>query len=123
VERDPETGKILRVIHPPSTANPLNDPLNSDSEDEEMADDSEQKPKNEIVALLEEQARSGKETRKRLQSEREREWIEKLVERYGDDYGKMMKDRKLNPMQQTAADIKKRVTKWRANGGEISAKI
>ena len=122
VERDPETGKILRVIHPSSKSNPLNDPLNSDSEeDEEMADVSEQKPTNEIVALLEEQARNGREKKDRTQSDREREWIERLVERYGDDYGKMTRDRKLNPMQQTAADIKRRVVKWKANGGEIPA--
>jgi len=121
VERDPETGKILRVIHPKTKLNPLNDPLNSDSEDEEMADETEQKPKNEIVALLEEQARGGREKKERTQSDREREWIGRLVEKYGDDYGKMTRDRKLNPMQQTAADIKRRVTKWRANGGKVSA--
>ena len=121
VERDPESRKILRVIHPTSKSNPLNDPLDSDTEDEELAELSQRKPKNKIVALLEEQARSGKEKKDRSQSEREREWIGRLVERYGDDYDKMMRDRKLNPMQQTAADIKRRVMKWRANGGEVPA--
>lgn len=86
-----------------------------------MADQVEQKPKNEIVALLEEQARSGKEKKDRTQSDREKEWIQGLVEKHGDDYGKMMRDRKLNPMQQTAADIKRRVDKWKANGGEVPA--
>lgn len=123
VERDPETGKIIRVIHPASKPNPLNDPLNSDDEDEEMTDESEEKPKNEIIALLEEQARSGKEKKDRTQSDREREWIERLVEKHADDYQRMMRDRKLNPMQQTAADIKKRVEKWKANGGEIYATV
>jgi nucleolar protein 16 len=37
------------------------------------------------------------------------------VSRYGDDYGKMARDRKLNPMQQTETDIKKRVKKWKAS--------
>lgn len=111
------------MIHASTKSNPLNDPLNSDSEDEQMgngeADASERRPKNDIVAQLEAQARSGKETKERSQSDREKEWIERLVARYGDDYGKMMRDRKLNPMQQTAADIKRRVMKWRASGGEV----
>ncbi|TVY62806.1 Nucleolar protein, partial [Lachnellula suecica] len=34
VERDPETGKITRVIHANAKPNPLNDPLNSDSEED-----------------------------------------------------------------------------------------
>jgi nucleolar protein 16 len=122
VERDPETGKILHVIHPTSKSNPLNDPLysDSDSEDEPILDHSEQKSKNEIVALLEEQARGGKEKKDRSQSEREKEWIRNLVEKHGDNYDKMMRDRKLNPMQQTASDIKRRVAKWRESGGEMS---
>jgi nucleolar protein 16 len=119
VERDPETGKILRVIHPTSKSNPLNDPLYSDSEDEPKLDQSEQKSKNEIVALLEEQARGGKEKKDRSQSEREKEWVRSLVEKHGDNYDKMMWDRRLNPMQQTVSDIKRRVAKWRVNSGEV----
>jgi nucleolar protein 16 len=130
VERDPETGKILRVIHTGTKPNPLNDPLNSDSEDEGMADDGEefsgfdaetgdQKEANEIVRKLEEQASMVAEKKDRLQSDREREWIERLVAKHGEDYAKMARDMKLNPMQQTAADIRKRVAKWMANGGVL----
>jgi nucleolar protein 16 len=122
VERDPETGKILRVIHPKTRSNPLNDPLNSDSEDEDMdAGEGEAEEKNPIVAQLEEQARSGKEKKERTQSEREREWIANLVRVHGDNYKKMAWDRKLNPMQQTEADLKRRIAKWRAQGGEVAA--
>ncbi|RDW73490.1 hypothetical protein BP6252_07397 [Coleophoma cylindrospora] len=124
VERDPETGKILRVIHSKSRPNPLNDPLNSDSEEEdkEYEDfdgfEGEEKPKeNEIVKRLEELASREAPKKERTQSEREREWIERLVRTHGDDYGRMFRDRKLNPMQQTEADIKRRVAKWRAKGG------
>jgi nucleolar protein 16 len=129
VERDPETGKILRVIHPHKKPNPLNDPLNSDSEDEEMADDGEEfegfdgdsghKEKNDIVKQLEEQASMGAEKKERRQSEREREWIERLVAKHGEDYQKMARDTRLNPMQQTAADIGKRVSKWKASGASV----
>lgn len=129
VERDPETGKILRVIHAHKRSNPLNDPLNSDSEDEEMADDHEEfegfdgesgpKEKNGIVKQLEEQASMGAEKKERRQSEREREWIERLVSKYGEDYQKMARDMRLNPMQQTVADIGKRVSKWKVSGGSV----
>ncbi|KAF8454745.1 ribosome biogenesis protein Nop16, partial [Terfezia claveryi] len=44
---------------------------------------------------------------------REKQWIERLVERYGEDYRKMSWDRKLNPHQQSEGDIRKRVVKWR----------
>jgi nucleolar protein 16 len=38
--------------------------------------------------------------------------VEALVEKYGDDYGKMMRDRRLNPMQQSEGDLKRRVKRW-----------
>jgi nucleolar protein 16 len=122
VERDQETGKIIRVIHDrPRKANPLNDPLNSDDEgrDEEMQDAKEEAPeRNNIIKELEAQASMVPEKKVRKQSEREKEWISRLVERYGTDYKAMARDRRLNPMQQTEADISRRVRKWRdGNGG------
>lgn len=56
---------------------------------------------------------TGEKKRPRKQSQREEEWVERLVERYGDDVGKMARDRKLNPMQQSQGDIAKRVRMWR----------
>ena len=76
---------------------------------------------NEIVRQLEEQAKMGKEKMNRKQSEREKEWVERLVGRWGEEYGKMARDRRLNPMQQTEADIRRRVEKWRAEGGRVAA--
>jgi nucleolar protein 16 len=137
VERDPETGKITRVIHADAhkkSNNPLNDPLqalDSDNESEfggfedvEMEDESGDEVDAEaqrIVHELEEQARMVPEKRVRKQSVREREWIERLVGRYGEDVRAMARDRKLNPMQQTEADIARRVTKWREEGGAVEA--
>lgn len=135
VERDPETGKILRVIHE-ENPNPLNDPLNEIEEmDMDAEDDGEEfegfegegngkggkKGRNEIVRRLEEQAAMVGEKRERTQSEREREWIERLVAKYGDEYEKMARDRKLNPMQQTPNDLRRRVGKWRAKHGNGAA--
>lgn len=93
-----------------------------------MADDGEEfegfdgvkGEQNEIVKQLEEQASMRGPPAERKQSDREKEWIERLVGKYGDDYAKMSRDRRLNPMQQTPADIKRRVGKWKAKGGEVS---
>lgn len=128
VVRDPETGKILRVIHSGKRVNPLNDPLLTDSEAEEGDVDDEDEDEewegvegepteaSDIIKQLEEQAARQPEKRIRKQSQREQEWIERLTGKYGDDFGKMARDRKLNPMQQTAADIARRVAKWKSEG-------
>ncbi|PYH41644.1 nucleolar protein 16 [Aspergillus saccharolyticus JOP 1030-1] len=129
VERDPETGKILRVIRSGDEEievagrkhkrnNPLNDPLNDLSGDEGEASAQQKKQNNDsdIVRQLELQA--DKESLKvaakkpRHQSKREEEWILRLVEKHGDNYAAMARDRRLNPMQQTAGDLKRRIAKW-----------
>ncbi|KAI9898532.1 hypothetical protein N3K66_006892 [Trichothecium roseum] len=128
VERDAD-GKIVRIISR-TKANPLNDPLNdidTDSEAEQGAngewagigDDDEEEEEEEqestgIVKTLEAEARNEAPKKKRHQSEREVEWLSGLVARHGDDYDRMARDRKLNPMQQTAADIRKRVLKMQS---------
>ena len=71
-----------------------------------------------VVAELEAQAEEeaaqlSRKKRPRQQSKREEEWIEGLVGKYGDNVGAMAKDRRLNPMQQTEADIARRVGRWR----------
>ncbi|KAF1808308.1 hypothetical protein P152DRAFT_452994 [Eremomyces bilateralis CBS 781.70] len=117
VERDPETGQILRVIEP--RANPLNDPLNDlDSDDDEpmMASQHDlrsSKPTGNtaVVAALEAAAAVEGKKKKRSQSEREQEWLEALMQKHGEDYRKMWRDMKLNPMQQSEGDIRKRVEK------------
>lgn len=123
VERDPETGKIIRVKRSDAIANsnPLNDPLNdlSEAEDDEefegLTDDN-------IVAQLEAQAAQeaeveAKRKRPRQQSGREQDWISKLVEVHGEDTAAMVRDRKLNPMQQSEGDIKRRLKKWKQQHG------
>jgi nucleolar protein 16 len=112
IERGPD-GKILRVIHAEvQKPNPLQDPLNdlaSESEDEvevPMA-------KTDIVRRLEEQARNAAPKKPRKQSTREAEWVAQLVAKYADDYTKLVRDRRLNPMQQSEGDLKRRVRRWR----------
>lgn len=123
VERDPETGEIKIVEDPYARKrpNPLNDRLVDieDSDEEEEWDGFTNLPegegkKTDLVRQLEERALTGVRNETRRQSTREEEWVEKLVEKHGDDYEAMFWDRKLNPMQQTVGDIRRRVKKWRA---------
>lgn len=115
VERDPETGKIIRVLHDKKKENPLNDQLLTDDEEDVDVNMSEVGgEKSGIVAELERQAARAPEKKPRKQSAREKEWIERLVNKYGDDTKKMARDMKLNPMQQTEADIARRIKKWKS---------
>ncbi|KAI1776183.1 ribosome biogenesis protein Nop16 [Hypoxylon cercidicola] len=126
VERD-ENGRIIRVLDGKRAKdNPLNDPLNDldseegDEEDEDMdaeewdgigeEDDAENSG---IVPQLETEANRPTVKKKRTQSSREIEWLQGLVDKYGDDTKAMARDRKLNPMQQTEADITRRIKKWK----------
>ena len=73
---------------------------------------------NDIITQLEAQAAHEEEMllkkRPRHQSSREEEWITRLVEKHGDDIKAMVRDKKLNPMQQTEGDIGRRLKKWKA---------
>lgn len=128
--RDPETGKILRIVHdspPPASSqkkskNPLNDPLNELESDDELEDGEGarkmvkggSKVVGGIVEQLEAAAMAGiKKTRPRVQSRREVEWIEALVRSWGENYKGMMRDRRLNPMQQSEGDLRRRVERWK----------
>lgn len=136
VERD-EKGAIVRIVrHAESSAlspgaaspwKPLGDPLNelSSSEGEDNSEGGVGRGRGEIssrtvpaagglIAELEEQARRVAPKIPRKQSTAEREWIERLVAKYGEeDYRGMFWDRKLNPMQQSEGDIRRRVEKWK----------
>ncbi|KAF7585138.1 Nucleolar protein 16 [Aspergillus hancockii] len=131
VERDPQTGKIIRVIHADEAdmievagrkvrrSNPLNDPLNDSSDDDMEDSESQQKGQavNTIVQQLERQAdreeKSVRARKPRHLSPREVEWITRLIERHGDNLTAMARDRKLNPMQQTEGDLRRRIRKFR----------
>lgn len=126
VERDAD-GKIIRVLH---RENPLNDPLNDleDSDDDDDGEEEKKKTKSsnnnnnnrtttKVVDLLELEANLPTEKHIRHQSSGEREWLERLVAKHGDDASAMARDLKLNPMQQTAADIRKRLRTYKEELG------
>ncbi|KAI1117300.1 ribosome biogenesis protein Nop16 [Nemania sp. NC0429] len=130
VERDAH-GKITRVIgdgqNKRRRPNPLNDPLaelDTDSEAESAAEeedaeewggfgDDDDDAAAAVVRQLESEANRPVEKRPRTASTREAEWLQALVDRHGDDVAAMARDAKLNPMQQTAADIARRLRKWK----------
>lgn len=75
--------------------------------------------RNPVVAQLAAQAslQAQGPAKKRKQSEREEEWVAKLVARHGEDLDKMVRDHELNVMQQSKGDIRRRVSKWRESRG------
>ncbi|PNY25483.1 Nucleolar protein 16, partial [Tolypocladium capitatum] len=120
VERDAD-GKIVRVLGHPAD-NPLHDPLaalDSDSDPEGDGDGAEwggiaeaearAGGSTDVVRSLIEESHNPAPRKPRHQSEGEREWLERLVAKHGDDAQAMARDGKLNPMQQTAADLARRI--------------
>ena len=117
-----EDGRILRVIHDEEPTNPLNDPLNAIDGSSEDLNPTTHAQANQAGVVMElkaaarsELAQVMKRKKPRKQSTREREWIEQLVGKFGKNVKAMSKDRKLNPNQQTEADIKKRIEMWEAS--------
>lgn len=114
VTRDPKTGAIVSVHQETDEReNPSGDRLNKLGDLEDEDEDGGPSIGRGIIAELEEQAKYGRPKRPRMQSQREREWIERLVERWGDDWGGMFRDRKLNPLQQSEGDLKRRIGVWK----------
>ena len=117
VVRDPVTGAIVSVESDEreqrKRRNPLGDPLNEISDEGEDGAGDEVEEGRGIVPELEQLAKWEKQKRPRWQSEREQDWCRRLVERWGDDWGAMFRDKKLNPMQQSEGDLRKRVELWK----------
>ena len=112
VERDPTTGAILKISDPSwERINPLNDPLD-DLSDEETISRSMPQSSTKFIQELEEQASIEAPKKGRRQSQKEQGWLQELVDKHGHDYGKMMRDRKLNVYQLSEGDIKNRIKKW-----------
>ncbi|KAL9002622.1 MAG: hypothetical protein Q9188_004457 [Gyalolechia gomerana] len=140
IERDPETGAILRVLSDEGdggrmkgrrewNGRVLKDDVDgfSDGGDEEGTErervgqhdlptiDAEGLGGGQgVVPELVLQATSTRAKKgPRKQSRREEEWVGRLVERYGDDVRGMARDKRLNPMQQSEGDIGRRVRLWK----------
>lgn len=96
--RDPETNEVVKVIYGTMK---VGQPEGTETTSE-------------VVKQLEEYAKKNSQNRReRKVSEREAEWCKSLYEKYGDDYEKMKWDKKLNIYQQSAGDLRRRITKWK----------
>ncbi|GAN03136.1 ribosome biogenesis protein Nop16 [Mucor ambiguus] len=67
--------------------------------------------KTDVVRALEAQAANAFH-REKHQSEFETDWIQKLINKHGEDYKAMFWDKELNVYQQTAAQLKKKCQKY-----------
>ncbi|KAL8650398.1 MAG: hypothetical protein Q9210_003852 [Variospora velana] len=144
IERDPETGTIVRVLRDGDeeggergkrewNGRVLRDVL--DEGDENDGGDvmgrvgqqhdlpglvvSGEDGNGVVPELVMQAAMGGGKKRPRKQSKMEEEWVEQLVARYGEDVGQMARDRKMNPMQQSEGDIGRRVRMWKERRRKI----
>ncbi|KAL8816238.1 MAG: hypothetical protein Q9191_008363, partial [Dirinaria sp. TL-2023a] len=95
VVRD-EKGNISRVIHDEKISNPLNDPLMAlETENVNIHNHGNEGVIHALEAAAAAELADVKRRKKpRKQSQREQEWIERLVEKYGDDVGAMAWDKR-----------------------------
>jgi len=103
IERD-EKGNVIDVIIGRSR-----------EEEEEEVFDTEIDPvpaKTDIIKALEAQATKVFGKYEKYQSEGEKQFIEELIQKYGDDYDAMFRDIKLNIYQHTAAQLKKKCQRY-----------
>ena len=135
IERDPGSGRILKVVDDGKIVggNPLNDSLNdldSDSDDAKFegfdrnptitnARLASKPAKTPVVAALEDHASRPAAKYKRKQSDGERAFIEELVRKYGEDFAAMARDLRINYMQRSEGDLRRRVGRWREGGGRV----
>ncbi|KTW26252.1 uncharacterized protein T551_03551 [Pneumocystis jirovecii RU7] len=101
IQRDNE-GNVIEIIY--GKQRKFDDTSDSDITTEEMA------PKTEVIRELKEKAEKSTKVDRKL-SKNETIFLEKLIDRYGDDIDAMTKDIKLNAMQQTAGDLRRKIKK------------
>lgn len=98
IERDAE-GNVVNVIYSNVSTTAAQD----------TADD-ERTESTSVVKALEQRALEGKFT-PREASQGEIEWLKRITTKHGDNFERAARDKKVNPMQQTAAQILKRALK------------
>ncbi|PHH63396.1 hypothetical protein CDD81_5997 [Ophiocordyceps australis] len=117
VERGPD-GRIVRVIDE-ARSNPLNDLLCALESDKVAGEEwsgiaeAQTDAATDTVRQLVEMSHNAAPKKVRVPSTGERQWLQRLIDRHGDDTVAMARDVRLNPMQQTAADIARRIRRMR----------
>ena len=131
IERDSETGRIVRIIDPGDTKpNQLNDPLaelDSDKGEQgfnQHASNStpsrpELKPKTDGAEKLEQAANRPAAKHRPKQMKDEQVLVAELVKNYRDDYRAMTGAMEINYMQRGEGDLKRRERRWKDDGGTL----
>ena len=143
VERDPATGAILRLVHSQDahsesssseggetsaahrirhSRRALNDPLDHYPSAKHSQGTAPIDATHNVVSALDAEASNeamtiSKRRRPRQQSAQEEEWLARLIKKHGNNVAAMAKDRRLNPMQQSEGDIKRRVRRLVQHSG------
>jgi len=102
-----DSGKIINVVYGTMK------PFDIDMSIEQLKKKNSMQPKTEVIKLLEEEAIKPVVRKERHFSAREDEWISKLVSKHGENYKKMVMDKKLNIYQQTEAALRNKIIKWK----------
>ncbi|QLQ81607.1 hypothetical protein HG537_0F03680 [Torulaspora globosa] len=102
IQRD-KNGEVIKVVY--GKKKPDSEALNNHNSDKSET--------TRVVKELESFASRPLQKKERTQSKREEEWLERLYNKYGDDYKKMFFDKKLNIYQQSEGDLKRRIIKWK----------
>ncbi|GMM43240.1 Nop16 protein [Hanseniaspora uvarum] len=102
-----DSGKIINVVYGTMK------PFDIDMSIEQLKKKNSMQPKTEVIKLLEEEANKPVVRKERHFSAREDEWISKLVSKHGENYKKMVMDKKLNIYQQTEAALRNKIIKWK----------
>lgn len=100
--RDPETNEVVQIIYGTMKAAAVEEP----------------KPQSTIIDELVEYAEQhASEPKAPKPRDEEAAFLEKLYEKYGDDYGKMKWDKKLNPFFFSEGQLKKKIAVWKTANG------
>ncbi|KAK9476088.1 ribosome biogenesis protein Nop16 [Lipomyces japonicus] len=106
--RNPETGDIERIEHVEGGRTEFDD----------IPTPAPKAASTDVVRQLEELAARGERKVERTQSDRESSWISQLVNKHGDDYEAMFRDKRLNVWQQSVGDLRRRIEKWKKKNSQ-----
>lgn len=120
IRRD-EDGNVIEIVYSKLDAAAQTGADSDDDEDDNANGAASKQLLSTSAAIRELEAKAAADAgakRVREASAGEVDWLRRLVSKYGDDFQRAARDRRVNPMQQTAADIRARAAKVRRQLGD-----